>query len=150
MRLPTVCPKCQRERMPGEDSCARCGLLVARWEGFAAEEPTHPALDEPWRALGASWQDEAAHKRFVELAASVDALDIAAALYRQRQRAVPDDTRAADGLARAVSMAQTLYVTRAELERVPGTPVALRLFGTLFAGLILVAAIWAIVLIVRR
>ena len=51
MRPLSSCPKCQRERLPGEDSCARCGLLVTRWEGFAVEDPTHPALDEPWTKL---------------------------------------------------------------------------------------------------
>ena len=150
MRLPTVCPKCQKERLPGEDACARCGLLVARWEGYAVEEPTHPALDEPWRALEAAWDDEAAHARFLELAAAVDALDLAAARYRQRRQADPSDARAERGLGRAVTMAQSLYVARAATERPPRAPMILKLLGTLFAGLILIAAIWVAVVAFRN
>lgn len=145
MRLPTVCPKCQRERLPGEDACARCGLLVARWEGFAVEEPTHPALEEPWRAVEADWSNEAAHARFLEVAATVDGLDVAAARYRKRKLAHPGDALAERGLARAVAMAQTLYVSRAAAERPPRAPIVLKLVGTLFAGLILLAAIWVVV-----
>jgi hypothetical protein len=144
VRLPTVCPKCQRERLPAEDSCARCGLLVTRWEGFAAEEPTHPALEEPWEKLVASWQDDEAHARFLELAASVDGLDVAAARYRKRKQADPNDAKAEHGLVRAVTMAQTLYVARAEAERPPMAPVVVKLVGTLFAGLILLAAVWVL------
>ena len=145
MRLPTACPKCQRERLPGEDACARCGLLVARWDGFAAEEPTHPALEEPWRALEAAWQDDKAHAALLELAATIDALDVAAARYRRKQLAAPDDERAARGLARAVTMAQTLYVARAKAERPSGAPVILKVVGTMFAGLILLAAVYVVI-----
>ncbi len=145
VRLPTACPKCQRERLPGEDACARCGLLVARWEGWAGGEPTHPALEEPWAKLQASWSDDAAHARFVELAATVDALDVAAAHYRRRALAEPGDPRAQHGLQRAVAMAQTLYVARAQAERPPRAPVILKVVGTMFAGLILLAALWVIV-----
>jgi hypothetical protein len=143
--VPTACPKCQRERLPGEDACARCGLLVTRWEGFAADEPMHPALEEPWAKLQVAWGDETAHARFLELAASVDGLDVAAAKYRKRKAAEPADTRAQWGLERAVGMAQTLYVARTRAERPPRAPVILKLVGTLFAGLILLAAIWVVV-----
>ena len=145
MRLPTACPKCQRERLPGEDACARCGLLVARWEGFAAEEPTHPGLEEPWHKLEASWDDDKAHGAFLELAATLDALDVAAAHYRRRQLAAPEDERAKRGLARAVTMAQTLYVARAKAERPPRAPVILKLVGTMFAGLILLTAVYVVI-----
>src|SRR6476659_5035258 len=100
VRLATACPKCQRERLPGEDACARCGLLVARWEGFAVEEPTHPALEEPWQKLEAAWGDEKAHTAFLELAAAVEGLDVAASKYRRRKQAVPGDEKAERGLAR--------------------------------------------------
>ncbi len=136
--------------MPGEDACARCGLLVTRWEGFAAEEPTHPALDEPWDKLVADWHSDDAHARFLELAAAVDGLDVAAARYRKRKLADPNDARAERGLQRAVTMAHTLYVARAELERPPRAPAVLKLVGTLFAGLMLLAAIWTLVATFRR
>lgn len=145
MRLPTACPKCQRERLPGEDACARCGLLVARWEGFAVEEPSHPALEEPWHALEAAWDEDKAHTAFLELAAAVDGLDVAAAKYRKRQVATPDDARAERGLQRAVTMAQTLYVARAQAERPPRAPIILKIVGTMFAGLILLAAVYVVI-----
>jgi hypothetical protein len=134
--------------MPAEDACARCGLLVTRWEGYATEEPTHPALEEPWKELEAGqWQDESAHARFLELAAAVDGLDVAAARYRKKTLAEPDDTRAQWGLDRAVGMAQTLYVAKAKAERPPRAPLILKLVGTLFAGFILLAALYAVVVV---
>lgn len=150
MRLSTVCPKCQRERLPGEDACARCGLLVARWEGYAAEEPSHSVLDGPWVELEARWGDDEAHQKFLEAAAGCDGLDFAAARYRSRTLADAGDARAQRGLERAVAMAQTLYVARAAAERPPRAPVILKLLGTMFAGLILIAAIWVLVVALRR
>jgi hypothetical protein len=149
VRLSTVCPKCQRERLPGEEACARCGLLVARWEGYSVEEPTHPALDTPWVELEANWHDDAAHQRFLELAAGSDGLDVAAARYRKRALNDPADARAQRGVERAVAMAQTLYVARAAAERPPRAPVILKLVGTMFAGLILIAAVWVMVVALR-
>jgi hypothetical protein len=131
--------------MPGEDACARCGLLVARWEGFAVEDPMHPALEEPWKKLEETWGDDAAHTAFLELAATVEGLDVAAAKYRRRKQAMPEDTKAERGLARAVSMAQTLYVAKAKAERPPRAPVILKIVGTMFAGLILLAAIYVVI-----
>jgi len=150
VRLITACPKCQRERLPGEDACARCGLLVARWEGFAVEEPSHPALEEPWQTLRANWDDDGAHTRFLELASSVDGLDVAAAKYRRHQQATPGDEKAAKGLSRAVNMAQTLYKARAAAERPPRAPLILKIVGTMCAGLILLAAIYVAVVTFAR
>lgn len=144
MRVPLTCPKCQRERLPGQDACARCGLLVARWEGFAAVEPSLPALDQPWAELQTSWEDATAHLRFLDLAATLDGLDVAAARYRRISLARPDDERALTGLRQAAERAQTLYVMRAQMERPPRAPAILKLMGTMFAGLILLAALWAI------
>lgn len=150
MRVATSCPKCQRERVPGEDACARCGLLVARWEGFAVADPAHPALEEPWAKLEQAWGDDAAHSAFLELAATVDGLDVAAAKYRRRKLADPTDARAERGLARAVTMAQTLYVARAQAERPPRAPVILKIVGTMFAGLILLAAVYVVIVTFAR
>lgn len=150
VRLATACPKCQRERVPGEDACARCGLLVARWEGFAVAEPTHPALEAPWQKLEQSWTDDAAHGAFLELAATVEGLDVAAAKYRRRKLADPSDERAERGVQRAVTMAQTLYVAKAKAERPPRAPVILKIVGTMFAGLILLAAIYVVIVTFTR
>lgn len=113
MTVPRECPKCRHERQPGQDACARCGLLVARWEGFQPELPSLEPVDRAWAELLASWSDEGAHRRFLELAAQVDGLDVAAALYKQRSLAEPDDGRAREGLARAVTLAQERYAARA-------------------------------------
>ncbi len=139
-----TCPKCQRERLPGEDACARCGLLVSRWEGFVIAEPTLEALDQPWAELQARWGDAQQHARFIDLAASLDALDVAAARYRRMRLAQPDDERAQAGLRLAVERAQSLYVLKAQMERPPRAPVVLKLLGTMFAGLILIAALWTL------
>jgi len=122
---------------------------VARWDGFALDIPTHPALDQPWAELMAAWDDDTAHARFLEAAATADALDVAAARYRQRRQADRDDLKAQKGLERAATLAQRLYQMRARSERPPKAPVVLRVFGTLCAGLILIAAIWVLVVAVR-
>ncbi|HWE28073.1 MAG TPA: hypothetical protein VHB97_08735 [Polyangia bacterium] len=136
--------------MPGEDACARCGLLVARWDGFAIADPTHPALEAPWQKLQETWNDDAAHSAFLELAATVDGLDVAAAKYRRRKLAMSDDAKAERGLQRAVTMAQTLYVARAQAERPPRAPIVLKIVGTMFAGLILLTAIYVVIVTFAR
>jgi hypothetical protein len=149
MRVPVTCPKCQRERLPGKNACVRCGLLVTRWEGFAVVEPTLPALDEPWAELERKWEDAEAHHRFLDLAATLDGLDVAAARYRRINLLRPDDERAQVGLRQAAERAQRLYVTRAQMERPPRAPAILKLLGTMFAGLILLAALWAVATALR-
>jgi hypothetical protein len=130
--------------MPTAASCPRCGLLVARWQGFALDVPTHPALDQPWEELLRAWDDDTAHARFLEAAASADALDVAAARYRLRRVATPADGRAQKGLEKAANLAQRLYQMRARSERPPKAPIILRIVGTMFAGLILLAALWVL------
>jgi hypothetical protein len=149
MRVPMTCPKCQRERLPGQNACVRCGLLVARWEGFVSVEPSLPALDEPWAELQRNWDDAEGHHRFLDLAATMDGLDVAAARYRRVTLARPDDERARTGLRQAAERAQTLYVTRAQMERPPRAPAILKMVGTMFAGLILIAALWAMATALR-
>jgi hypothetical protein len=122
---------------------------VARWEGFALDVPTHPALDQPWAELVAAWDDDSAHARFLEAAATADALDVAAARYRQRRQADGEEPRAQKGLERAANLAQRLYQMRARSERPPKAPVVLRVLATIFAGLILMAAVRVLVVAVR-
>ncbi|MCA1664888.1 MAG: hypothetical protein LC659_11550, partial [Myxococcales bacterium] len=125
-------------------------MLVARWDGFAVAELTHPALEQPWDTLQRSWSDDAAHTGFLELAATVEGLDVAAAKYRRRKLADPSDARADRGLQRAVTMAQTLYVARAQAERPPRAPVILKIVGTMFAGFILLAAVYVVIVTFTR
>ncbi len=141
--MPTVCPKCQRERRPGDDACARCGLTVTRWESFTDEVAAHPALDAAWAELEPRWSDPDAHRRFIELAASADALDLAAAHYRRRLKADSSDERARKGLARAGSLAESLHAARLDAERLR-TPIWLRMAGYLGGGLVAIVLLYGI------
>jgi hypothetical protein len=121
MRTMVVCPKCQREARPGDPACARCGLLVSRWEGFIYERPVLQPVDEAWKRLEINWEDDRAHRQFLELAVSVDGLDVAAAHYQEARRARPDDSRASEGVRRSVALAQSVYTARSQAERTRST-----------------------------
>lgn len=111
--------------------------MVVRWERFAAAAPPpDPVIDAPWAKLEAAWNEDGAHARFLDAAAAADALDVAAAHYRRRRDANPDDERATSGLERTLMLAQRIYQARAQAERTPPTSLrTLKLIGTLFAGL---------------
>jgi hypothetical protein len=143
------CPKCDRERHAGEAACARCGLLVERWDTFVAEAPRHPLLDPLWEALcdPARWRDEAAHARFLDEAARTGGLDLAAARYRAASRERPEDARAQAGLARAALLAERLHDAGAH-GRVEARLV--RLAGLLVAALLLAVSLWLVALSLRR
>jgi hypothetical protein len=142
MRMPIVCPKCQREHRPGESACARCGLLVARWESYRDETPPCPPVDAAWTELQTRWDDDAAHRRFLETASRADALDLAARYYRRRRQEAPNDVRAAEGLRRAASMAESLHAARA-VERRPTRPSPVwRLVSLLGASVVVLGLIW--------
>ncbi len=147
--IPERCPKCERARQPGEHACARCGLLVARWAVYSDEPPAHPALDPVWEALQASWQDQATHARFLELAASSGGLDLAAARYRAARKQRPGDALADAGLQRALVLAEHLHVAAAQSERRP-TGFVLRLVGFTLTALVLLSAVWLAVLLLHR
>jgi hypothetical protein len=146
--VPTVCPKCQRERRPGEDACARCGLTVTRWESFTDEVAPHPAIDAAWAELESRWNDADAHRRFLDLAASADGLDLAAAHYRKRLKGDPSDERARKQLERASALAETMHAARLNAERVR-TPIWLRVAGYLGGGLVAIVLLWGIWLALR-
>jgi hypothetical protein len=79
---------------------------------------SHPVVDDAWTALLATWQDEHAHKRFLEATATAGALDLAAARYRS----VVDDperaSRAAEGLMRASTLATARVNEEAQAGRI--------------------------------
>ena len=99
------------------------------WEGFRVELPSYPPVDDAWKELLGSWEDEAAHKRFLDRAAQYDGLDVAAALYRDVQRQRPADPRAAAALERLVVLAQDLYAARALAGRPPKGPTRIVAIG---------------------
>jgi hypothetical protein len=121
--------------------------LVARWERFAASAPPpDPVIDAPWAELEAAWDDDGAHAKLLDAAAAADALDVAAAHYRRRCDANPDDARAKSGLTRTLMLAQRIYEARAQSERTPPASLqTLKLAATVFAGLIFGAVIYILV-----
>jgi hypothetical protein len=118
--------------------------LVAHWERFAASAPPpDPVIDAPWADLQAAWDDDGAHAKFLDAAAAADALDVAAAHYRRRRDANPEDARAAGGLARTLMLAQRIYEARAQAERTPPASLkTLKLVGTVFAAVMFGAVIY--------
>lgn len=119
---------------------------MALWERFAASAPPpDPVIDAPWAKLQAAWDEDAAHAKFLDAAAAADALDVAAAHYRRRRDANPDDARAKSGLERTLMLAQRIYQARAQSERTPPQSLkTLKLIGTLFAGLMFGAVVYIV------
>ncbi len=117
MRELMSCPKCQREKRPGEESCARCGLMVRNWESFHFSPPALQPVDDAWVKLQSDWHNDEAHRKFLELSAACDGLDVAAAHYRQARQERPEDPKAETGLKRAASLAENIYATRAQADR---------------------------------
>ncbi len=118
--------------------------MVARWAHFAADAPpVDPVIDVPWATLEAAWDEDGAHAKFLDAAASADALDVAAAHYRRRRDGNPEDARARAGLERTLLLAQRIYQARAQSERTPPSSLTtLKLLGTIFAGLVFGAVVY--------
>jgi hypothetical protein len=144
MSAPELCPKCHRTRLPGQDACAQCGLLVTRWETYKPEVPSLEPVDKAWSDLQAKWDDDAAHEMFLELAAHFDGLDVAAALYKKRSVDDPQDTRAREGLTRAVTLAQNLYVAKARDSIAEGYNQIRKIVLIFAAVLTLVVSAWLV------
>jgi hypothetical protein len=150
VRVLTVCPKCQRERQPGDTSCRRCGLLVEKWEGFIVELPSLPPVDEAWKKLEQTWEDDDAHRRFLDQAAAFDGLDVAAALYRDARRRRPADARAEAGIKRAILLAENLYAAKSQAARTQVPPGWFRVVGLVGAIVVVLAGMGALYLIWRH
>ncbi len=138
----TVCPKCGEERRPGADACRRCGLLVSRWATFKKDIlPAVPVLDALWAKLEADWENDALHARFLDEAATLGSLDLAAARYRARLRR-GDDPRAQAGLDRAVRLVLQLHKVEGP-DPALGTAARLVKFAGIFIAVVLfVATVW--------
>ncbi len=128
----------------------RCGLLMARWPGFLAEIPSDPPVDAAWQVLLANWDDDLAHKRFLEKAAQHDGLDVAAALYREAQRKRPDDLRAAAALKRSVVLAQDLYAAKSLASRPPVATTLTRVIAIGVAVVLVCAALSIVYFVYHR
>jgi hypothetical protein len=148
--VPTVCPKCARERSAGADACAGCGLLVSRWSGWAPDLGGEPRLTPLWAEIEESWEDDARHARFLDAAAGWSALDLAAAHYRDALRRRPGDTRAQAGIDRAVRLALQLQEVAGREPALGAGARWLKLFGVAVAAVLLLATMWVLVSTLRR
>ena len=123
------CPKCGHPR-GGAEACSRCGLVFARWDALTPEDDP-PHLVTAWQALETRWEDDDAHRRFVDRCLAEGALAFAARRYRSR-----DDETARRQLTTLTTIAvQTLrgVTTRPRL-----SPRGARLLGLLVLALVLV------------
>ncbi len=108
-----TCPKCDDEQPP-RPACRSCGLLADRMADFVRDRDAKvPAeVTAAWDAVGTSWEDEAAHDRFVRAVSTALAYPWAAQRYRDALRLRSDDPIATEQLARLGRMAEaTLLVT---------------------------------------
>lgn len=78
--METVCPKCGAESR-GE-SCARCGLVFAKYDPDLLDAAVPEDLKAMWRQVTATWDDTELHHRFIEEAMSRSHGDYAARCYR--------------------------------------------------------------------
>lgn len=143
-----TCPKCHREALPGESACARCGLLVARFDLFR-ESGDPPELESAWRECAAAWDDAAAHDRALSAAMRAECLPLLARRYRERLEAGPD------ALAER-RLAQIAVLIESAIRSQAGQAVngkAARLvwaLGYLVAGTVLFLSAWIFMLAMRR
>jgi hypothetical protein len=107
---PAACPKCGRSRTDGGDTCARCGLVFARWTPELAEqiEPLDDKGARLWADLNQSWHDESLHDAFVKYCSAAGRLPAAGRLYRACLDRDPGNALAAKMQSRIVGMATAL------------------------------------------
>ncbi len=128
-----ICPKCGEGRRQGKLACPRCGLSLSYWDKFSPPPITPSALlAAAWQQLLASWEDEAAHRKLLDLAANQHELDTAAALYRARLQEQPNDAFGKQALDRALHLASVLGAQRSA-RSAPGAPAPLRALALLVA-----------------
>lgn len=123
---------------------------MARWEGFLPDVPSHPPVDAAWAKLKQQWEDDVAHRQFLDQAAQFDGLDVAAALYRGARRERPDDARAEDGLRRAALLAQNLYAAKSQAERTRMPSQIMRVLGVVGAMMVIASALATFYFLFRR
>ncbi len=135
-----ICPKCQSRVT--DDACPRCGLLVKNFATY--QPPSDPILDEKFRVLEQTWDDVAAHGKFLEFAKQVDALDLAAHHYREVLKARPHDTHAQEGLRRTTALTTQLLAISSQNVGEDRFGRGLQLAGRIFAALLLVAVCYVL------
>jgi len=169
MRVPQVPMSAFFALIPGQHRAL--GALAQPWYAAAMEEPlendavsldasaassaakfeasgdpavaNEAAIEVAWQKVEAEWEDEDAHKRFVGLAASLDALPLAGARYRRvRDTDEARSKRAQAGMDKILQVA----VSRMELSRSPVQKpprVALFLIAASLSLGMMAVALWA-------
>jgi hypothetical protein len=97
------CPKCVAPRPPAANSCPACGLVFGK--ALSTDVVPSAGLQASFRALGAHWEEAAAHVRFLHLAQKSGELAAAGRLYRIRLAQAPEDAVARASLEATVKMA---------------------------------------------
>lgn len=84
--------------------------------------PTLDPIEAAWREVDDAWEDEAAHKRFMVLATSLDRLQDAGLKYRQQRESNPERAEvAAERINELLSQAMVRLMSQAT----PSQPAAL-------------------------
>ena len=108
------CPKCGTARDDARTHCKSCGLAHAKMTAFAAARDAVPdVLGAAWQRAVGSWDDRAAHDELLRLVTQHDAYAWAAARYRERVRAAPEDAVAQQQLDRVRKAAEATLLTTA-------------------------------------
>ncbi len=142
-----ACPKCGRASAPGEEACARCGLLIANFTAFAATvAPEPPELASAWQAAEAAWGEDGAHERLLGLATAHGFLPQLARRYRDRG----DDPRSGKQLQKIAALVES--AARIEGKKV-GSPRTTRLLwaaGYTVAAIVLAISVWFVLRVFFR
>lgn len=108
------CPKCGTARDLARTHCAACGLAHDRMAAFArARDDVPAALVRAWDDAVAGWDDVRRHDELLRLATQHDAFAWAAARYRERVRARPDDAVGTERLDRVKRAAEATLLANA-------------------------------------
>lgn len=94
MSAPATCPKCGHPRPDPATSCARCGLVFAKWspeEASGVVAPLDERAEALWADALASWNDEGRHDAFLKHCSAAGLLAAAGRRYRARLDERPGD-----------------------------------------------------------
>jgi len=138
------CPKCGTAlssvaSASSYPACSRCGLLVARWPGYAPENESQVFVDA-WQACEQDWQDSRRHERVLEVALAQGELSQLARRYRLRA----ENPMAQTQLARLIQCAEAAARAQAEPTLTRRTTLLLRVFAHLAAFALFGAVAWLV------
>ncbi len=136
-----TCPKCG-DTQPPAPACRTCGLLAERMASFERDrDASVPAtVTEAWQAVESSWDDGAAHDRFLDEVTGALAYAWGAQRYRAALRLHPGDARATEALARLTRMAEATLLAGAT-RKVPAAPVPYRNVVILLVALVVLIGV---------